>query len=90
MRTRRGEGRKCASLVDANVQNLSLGGFRVGVELCAVDADVLLAFGVVDLGGAKVAVHSEGARLIRDDRNDSAAHALVTQQIFEKSGEGHR
>ena len=90
LRSSSGEGRKRAGLVDADVNDLALGGFLVREQLLAVDRGVGLTVRVVDFRGGEVCVHTEGAGLIRNDRNDALANALVTQQVFEQSRERHR
>ena len=72
-RVARSCGSECgerAGLVDAGVDDLTLWALLVGQEEFAVDRGVVLAVRVVDLRRREVRVHSEGARLIRDDRHD--------------------
>ena len=64
---------KRASFVDSDVNDLTLRALFVGQQLFAVYRGVVLPCRVVDLGAGEVRVHTEGACLIRDDRNDAVA-----------------
>ena len=89
LRAGRGERREGARLVDADVHDLALRALLVRQKEFAVDRRVLLAIGVVDLGGREVRVHAERARLIRDDRHDAVTEVLRAQQVLEQARERH-
>ena len=72
------------------MQDLPGGALLVGQEQFAVDRQILLARGVVDLLGREHGVHPERACLIRDDRYPAGTDVLVLQQLFEQAHERHR
>ena len=49
----------------------------------------MLAIRVVNLGGREEGVHTKGAGLIWDDRNDSFSGAWAAKQVLEQTNEGH-
>ena len=88
-----GERRGGAGLVDALVQDLALRALLVGQHELGVDRGVELAVAVVDLQGGEPRVHAEGAGLVRDDRHDATAHAVLAglaQQLLEHPYGRHR
>ena len=83
----RGEG---ARLVDALLEDLAVLGLPVRRDLAEVLRLVELALGGVDAELAEHAFHAERAGLVRDDRHDAVADALVARKGREDAHESHR
>ena len=84
-----GEGRHRTGLVDAGVEDLTVGGLPVAEEQVRVDGRVFLAAGVVDLDGREEGVYAEGACLVGNDGHHTRRECLVAHQVLEKAHEGH-
>ncbi|CAB4918616.1 unannotated protein [freshwater metagenome] len=87
--TDRGERRRGACLVDALVQDLTDRALLVGEHQFRVDRGVQLAVAVVDLQRREPRVHTERAGLVGNDRHDSVADLLVSQQLLHDAHERH-
>ena len=88
-RPRGDEGSDRAGLIDALVQDLAVLGLLVVEHQLAIDGDVLLPCGVVDLRRREERIHAERARLVGDDRHEARADALIAHEVLEESHEGH-
>ncbi|EPJ37408.1 putative Pyruvate dehydrogenase E1 component [Streptomyces afghaniensis 772] len=77
-------------LGDPLVEDLAVLGLLVVHQLVAVDRLVRLALGRVDAQGREEALHTEGARLVRDDRHPALAGLLVADQVLDQADERHR
>src|SRR5699024_10165542 len=80
----------CARLVDADMEEHTLRALLVCKKKITVYRGVVLTIRIVNLRRREVRVHSEGACLVRDDRNEALAHALVAHEITKKAHESHR
>ena len=89
-RPRRDEGRHRAGLGDPLVQDLAGRRFLVRQQEPAVDRLVLLPVRRVDLRGREDRVETEGAGLVRNDRDEARPDLLVLHEVLEQPDGRHR
>ena len=81
--------REGSRLIDAHVEDGSGGVFLVSQEEIAVNREVVLTVGVVNLRVGEEGVHAEGTGFVRNDRHEPVAKLLVADEVFEESHERH-
>ncbi len=81
---------EATSLGDAFLQHLAGDIFAVEHQLVGVDRLVLLAEWRIDANLAEQTFHTEGSRLVADDRHRARADRLVAQNHVQRLHEDHR
>ena len=87
---RGGHGRHRAGLADPLMEHLARLGLAVGQQQVPVHGFVLLPVRRVDLRRREQGVHPEGARLVRNDRDEPVAELGVLHEVLQQPDEGHR
>ena len=78
-----------ARFVNAFLKNLTIFALFIEHQLVMIFRNVVLAFLVPDANGAEHAFHTEGARFIRNDRDDITAYCLIFKHHVHDADNGH-